>query len=229
VTSGPEAGWYRDPSGRHDHRWWDGTSWTPYVLTLGLRAVDYGDPDESGAAGAERAGPGRIAEPTSSAAPPDADADAPEPEVPAAVAPSRPVAAWIVVFVGAALLVVGALLPWGKATSKTASFSSDGIDGNGAITLIAAVVLVLVVLVVQRPTTAAWLVIATAAVAGAIGVRDAVDLSDKAARLVDHGPPGVTANVGIGVWVTIAGTVIALVGGIMALAMSSRGSGRARR
>ena len=133
------------------------------------------------------------------------------------------------VFVGAALLVVGALLPWAEATSKTASFSSDGIDGNGAITLVAAVVLVLLFVVVQRTTTAAWLVIATAVVAGAIGVRDAVDLSDKAARLVDQGPPGVSANVGIGVWVTIAGAVIALVGGIMALVMSSRGSGRAQR
>ncbi len=205
VTSGPEAGWYRDPSARHDHRWWNGTSWTAHVMTLGLRSADYGDPDTS------------------------TDADVPEPAVPVAVARSRPLAAWVVVFVGAALLVVGALLPWGEATSKTASFSSDGIDGNGAITLIAAVVLVLVVLVVQRPTTAAWMVIATAAVAGAIAVHDAVDLSDKAARLVEQGPPGVTANVGIGVWVTIAGAVISLVGGILALAMSSRGSRRERR
>ena len=106
-----------------------------------------------------------------------------------------------------ALLVVGALLPWGEATSPTALFSSDGIDGNGAITLIAAIVLVLVVLVVQRPKTAAWLCRdATAVARRARSVwRDAVDLSDKAARLVDQGPPGVNANVGIGVWVTIGG------------------------
>ncbi len=229
MTSGPEAGWYRDPSGRHEHRWWDGASWTPYVLTLGLRSVDYGDPDGSGTAGADQAEAPNSEAPNSEVP----DSDAPDPESPAAdavgpVASSRPLAAWVVVFVGAALLVVGALLPWGEATSKTASFSSDGIDGNGAITIIAAVVLVLVVLVVQRPTTAAWLVIATAVVAGAIGVRDAVDLSDKAARLVDQGPPGVSANVGVGVWVTIGGAVLALVGGIMALAMSSRGSRRPR-
>ena len=190
MTSGPEAGWYRDPSGRHEHRWWDGASWTPYVLTLGLRSVDYGDPDGSGTAGADQAEAPNSEAPNSEVP----DSDAPDPESPAAdavgpVASSRPLAAWVVVFVGAALLVVGALLPWGEATSKTASFSSDGIDGNGVITIIAAVVLVLVVLVVQRPTTAAWLVIATAVVAGAIGVRDAVDLSDKAARLVDQGPP----------------------------------------
>jgi hypothetical protein len=223
MTSGPEAGWYRDPSGRHDHRWWDGTTWTPHVMTLALRSVDYGDPDEPGAVDADHSDA-----PDSEV--PDSDAPDPEeadPEVAVAVARARPLAAWAVVFVGAALLVVGALLPWGEATSKTASFSSDGIDGNGAITLIAAIVLVLVVLVVQRPTTAGWLVIVTAAVAGAIGVRDAVDLSDKAARLVDQGPPGVSANVGIGVWVTIAGAVIALVGGIMALTMSPRGAGRA--
>jgi hypothetical protein len=75
---------------------------------------------------------------------------------------------------------------------------------------------------VQRPTTAAGLAIATAALAGAIGVRNAVDLSHKASRLVEQGPPGVSAVVGIGVWVTIAGAVIALVGGILALTTASR-------
>jgi hypothetical protein len=193
-------------------------------MTLGLRSDDYGDPDDgsdaSDADGADQA----PAVGTTSAEPSPDDVDDAADSAAATTAPPRPIAAWVVVFVGAVLLVVGALLPWGEATSPTASFSSDGIDGNGAITLIAAVVLVIVFLVVQRASTAAWLVIATAVVAGAIGVRDASDLSDKASRLVDQGPPGVTAEVGVGVWVTIAGAVIALVGGIMALAMSSRRS-----
>jgi Protein of unknown function (DUF2510) len=34
------AGWFVDPHGRHEHRWWDGTRWTDQVSTGGLRALD---------------------------------------------------------------------------------------------------------------------------------------------------------------------------------------------
>jgi hypothetical protein len=30
-----DAGWYRDPSGRHDQRYWDGTAWTERVQSAG--------------------------------------------------------------------------------------------------------------------------------------------------------------------------------------------------
>lgn len=30
-AEGPDAGWYRDPTGRHSKRWWDGTGWTEQV------------------------------------------------------------------------------------------------------------------------------------------------------------------------------------------------------
>ena len=34
------AAWYPDPSGRHAHRFWNGTSWTPHVADDGQVAVD---------------------------------------------------------------------------------------------------------------------------------------------------------------------------------------------
>ena len=34
------AAWYPDPSGRHAHRFWDGTSWTSHVIDGGQVAVD---------------------------------------------------------------------------------------------------------------------------------------------------------------------------------------------
>ena len=34
------AGWYPDPLGRFDHRWYDGTRWTPDVSLDGVRRVD---------------------------------------------------------------------------------------------------------------------------------------------------------------------------------------------
>jgi hypothetical protein len=39
-TSGQPAGWYPDPSGRNDHRYWDGSAWTDQVSRAGVQAVD---------------------------------------------------------------------------------------------------------------------------------------------------------------------------------------------
>jgi uncharacterized protein YxjI len=35
-----EAGWYPDPSGRHEHRYWDGTRWTEHVASHGRPGTD---------------------------------------------------------------------------------------------------------------------------------------------------------------------------------------------
>lgn len=36
----PPPGWYQDPSGRYDTRWWNGRSWTPDVQLRGIRLND---------------------------------------------------------------------------------------------------------------------------------------------------------------------------------------------
>jgi hypothetical protein len=36
----PPAGWHPDPTGRHDHRWWDGTTWTDQVSDAGTAGTD---------------------------------------------------------------------------------------------------------------------------------------------------------------------------------------------
>jgi hypothetical protein len=40
VTAGPAPGWFPDPSGRFDHRWWDGTRWTETVSRGGTQTTD---------------------------------------------------------------------------------------------------------------------------------------------------------------------------------------------
>ena len=40
VTSAPVAGWYPDPSGRFQLRWWDGRDWSEHVATWGAMYVD---------------------------------------------------------------------------------------------------------------------------------------------------------------------------------------------
>ena len=40
MNHGPSAGWYPDPSGRHQRRWWDGARWTSAVNTDGVSGSD---------------------------------------------------------------------------------------------------------------------------------------------------------------------------------------------
>lgn len=39
-AGGPAAGWYPDPVGRHQVRWWDGARWTERVADDGVEAID---------------------------------------------------------------------------------------------------------------------------------------------------------------------------------------------
>lgn len=36
----PAAAWHPDPTGRHEHRWWDGSAWTDQVADGGVTASD---------------------------------------------------------------------------------------------------------------------------------------------------------------------------------------------
>jgi Protein of unknown function (DUF2510) len=40
VPTGPPAGWYADPAGVHQHRWWDGTGWGDQVVDDGFGRSD---------------------------------------------------------------------------------------------------------------------------------------------------------------------------------------------
>jgi len=35
-----DPGWFADPTGRHDHRWWDGAAWTGHVADAGVAGKD---------------------------------------------------------------------------------------------------------------------------------------------------------------------------------------------
>jgi hypothetical protein len=40
AVAAPAAGWFPDPAGRFDHRWWDGTRWTETVSRGGSTTID---------------------------------------------------------------------------------------------------------------------------------------------------------------------------------------------
>ncbi len=38
--AGPPPGWYGDPSGRHQQRYWDGATWTDHVVSNNVQSID---------------------------------------------------------------------------------------------------------------------------------------------------------------------------------------------
>ena len=40
ATSGPAAGWFPDPAGKHEQRYWDGSTWTADVNDAGQSSTD---------------------------------------------------------------------------------------------------------------------------------------------------------------------------------------------
>jgi hypothetical protein len=53
--SSPSAGWYRDPTSRHDHRYWDGSEWTVHVADQGVSSEDPLAPSDGWSATADPA------------------------------------------------------------------------------------------------------------------------------------------------------------------------------
>ena len=231
-TSRPVAGWYRDPSQGFEHRYWNGAAWTPHVMTDGTRSVDFGDAAQwTPLATALATVPVADVEPEPVAVAVAVAVTVAEPATGLPPAPRAttgtgrmrwPVGVCVLVLGGAALLFVGALLPWAEAQTRAASFSRDGIAGDGVITVMVATLVPLAFFVVRRPQWAAGLVLALALIAGAVGAYDVVDTSRKADDLVARTHAGVSAGVGIGLWVTLVGAGLALLGGALGLAEATR-------
>jgi len=64
-----DPGWFPDPTGRHDHRWWDGAAWTSHVADAGVAARDPLDAPAAGVSAGPRAAQGGGLAPSGSADP----------------------------------------------------------------------------------------------------------------------------------------------------------------
>ena len=125
--------------------------------------------------------------------------------------------AGIVVTVGAALVIVGVFLPWITASGPGGSASINGIKAGTWGTLILGTFALMRGLSMLRPDGIP-LNLGTPLVGGVLlAVLIAMRWSDLqgAIHRLQATSPSVTASLGIGVWASIAGTALILLGGVL--------------
>jgi len=126
-------------------------------------------------------------------------------------------AGWLVL-AGGILVIVGVFLPWITATGPSGTFSASGKDANEWAFLILGAFAIVRGLSMARPGIFRFQ-LGTPLIGGVIlAVLVALRWSDLQKALDDlRSVPGVTASLGIGFWAVIAGTVLVLLGGVMAM------------
>ncbi len=123
----------------------------------------------------------------------------------------------LVVFGSAALVVLGSCLPWATVSAGFVSATKNGIEGDGVITLIIAIVVAGLFALIKARRTAAILTIIGGALTAAIAVYDIVDVSGKSTT---SGQVTLTTSVEIGLILVAVAAAGIVVGGVMALAES---------
>jgi uncharacterized membrane protein YidH (DUF202 family) len=126
-------------------------------------------------------------------------------------------AGWLVL-TGGLLVIVGVFLPWITATGPTGTFSASGKDANEWAFLILGGFATVRGLSMAKPGLFRFQ-LDTPLIGGVIlAVLVALRWNDLQKTLEDlRSLPGVTASLGIGIWAVIAGTVLVLLGGVLAM------------
>jgi hypothetical protein len=214
------AGWYRDPAGRYQQRWWNGATWTGHVrgpLTLetaSLAPALAPQPDEP------PTDPVGVPLSMMTQAPP-VDPRAPS-SAPRAGASSHasPLLRWatpvlLCVYGGAALVALGAFLPWVKAEAGVFSATKSGIEGDGVFTLLLAVVIVVCFTLIKSPRAAGITALSLGAATGVVTAYELFDISSKA-EAISTGLD-VSASPGVGLLLTGLAACAIVVGAALAL------------
>ena len=126
-------------------------------------------------------------------------------------------AGWLV-FTGGVLVIVGVFLPWVTASGPNGTFSASGKDANEWAFLILGGFAAVRGLSMAKPGLFRFQ-LGTPLIGGVIlAVLVALRWSDLQKALTDlRSLPGVTASLGIGLWAVVAGTVLVLLGGVLAM------------
>ena len=132
----------------------------------------------------------------------------------------------VLIFGGAAVLAAGSLLPWVKASVAFFTVTKNGTDGDGVLTLILAVLVPLIFGLVTPRTAASAMAFMAGALAAVVAVYDIADLSKRAQNLLVRSGL-VSANIGIGLILAAIGSLVIMVGAILAMKEARRASATA--
>ena len=175
----PPADWYLDPAGRHECRYWDGSTWTSHVSDNGQLAHEQLEPAHGNAnpVPLQRATPSVVqpqaAQAVSSPAtavsqsPPVSSMTAPSAVTPASAAATagRTLAGWDLnrwAQLGALVaMAIGVLTAWATASNSFVSASVNGIDSDRGKLFALLLVIVAVVIVFSELRGGQWWVAAT--------------------------------------------------------------------
>jgi hypothetical protein len=206
ATSRP--GWYSDPSGALQLRYFDGTAWTAHVSNGVVPAAP--QPTAGYLAAGQPVAPGTW---PAAGYPAYTGYGQLGPVGPPAVDRVK-TTGLVLVLVGGLLMALGALFPWESVSvpgvySGTLASVKGTSEGAGPVAIVAGLVVALLAVLVltgttgRRKTGIATLVISAVSLLFVFGNYSSIS------KDVDSAPAGVTANIGIGL-------IFAIIGGIMA-------------
>lgn len=244
TNGGQPAGWYADPSGQAQTRWWDGQQWTEHTHDPGAAAPVavapvapaapvapttapwQGGAPGYGGAGAPGYGDGGASGPWQGGAPSYSGAPsyggAPTMPAPGGSSASLDGARnllWVAL-AGVALIVVGSFLPWASVSILGQEVTVDGMDGDGAITLIGGVLVGALALAAHLQRPARWKVVTALVVAALVtlvAVIDIVDVNSRVADVEGDFAVDIEASIGIGLWLVLAGGIVATLAAALTL------------
>ena len=112
----------------------------------------------------------------------------------------------LVGYAAAAVVIVGSFGPW----AKVSQFSAGGMDGDGVITLVSAVVAAIAILVASaggtRPALGSdWIAAAGATIAMFVAVYDSIEVPSTTSGVLDQ---EIVRTAGWGLWATLIGSIV---------------------
>jgi hypothetical protein len=253
MATGPEAAgsatpaydpdWYPDPTGRHEVRYFDGTTWTEHVANNGLSALDPiadgapvagsgaelaasivpavsigASPNATTAEAAEKAFAAALA-PTTEPAEAEQPAPAQMPVRPDWAARPNALVGWIVV-VGAGVLGIGSVGPWVKASAPVVGdVVQNGMSGDGRFMLALAILLLgtgIGLIMGKLGRVVAFSALSLGTLAAIVCAVDMARISNGSYGLL-QGTADATASAGIGLWACLVGAIVCIAGGIVAV------------
>lgn len=124
----------------------------------------------------------------------------------------KPMVYRYVAIVGGVLVILGSFLNWVSVSAGPFAESKNGIEGDGKITLILGVLLIVGAVIALKKPGRPWVALVFSVLALLMGIFEYIDISGDVSDIKDL---GLSASVGIGVYIVILGALVGLVSSVL--------------